>query len=73
MDGVGDGTESMGFDMPMPMHQQPHFPVALIFSNTTFHDEPSIGMVDDSSDAKRRRIARVSGDPPHAPKSSFSC
>jgi hypothetical protein len=81
MDGIGDGTESMGFDMPMPMHQQPHFfasyrhdgyPVASIFSNTTFHDEPSIEMVNSNTVAKHRRIARVSRDASHAPKSSFS-
>jgi hypothetical protein len=71
MDGIGDGTEGMGFDMPMLMNQQPHLfgayghdgsPVAPIFSNSTFHDDPSIGMADDNSDAKRRRIARVSGE-----------
>ncbi|KAH3447608.1 hypothetical protein KXV91_001854 [Aspergillus fumigatus] len=68
MDGIGDGTESMGFDMPMLMNQQPHLfgsyghdgsPVAPIFSNPTFQDEPSIGAADDNSDAKRRRIARA--------------
>lgn len=79
MDGIGDGTESMGFDMPMLMNQQPHLfgsyghdgsPVAPIFSNPTFQDEPSIGAADDNSDAKRRRIARVSGDTSLALKSS---
>ncbi|KAF7166794.1 hypothetical protein CNMCM6106_002492 [Aspergillus hiratsukae] len=68
MDGIGDGTEGMGFDMPMLMNQQPHLfgayghdgsPVAAMFSNSSFHDEPSIGTADDNSDAKRRRIARA--------------
>lgn len=69
MDGIGDGANGMGYDMPLLMNQQtPIFgaynhdgsPVAAALPNPTFHDESSLGIGDDTNDAKRRRIARVS-------------
>jgi len=69
MDGIGDGANGMGYDMPLLMNQQtPIFgaynhdgsPVTAALPNPTFHDESSLGIGDDTNDAKRRRIARVS-------------
>lgn len=69
MDGIGDGTDGMGFDMPMLMNQQPHLfgaynhdgsPINSALPNPTFNDDPAMGLGDDSNDPKRRRIARVS-------------
>ncbi|KAL3474168.1 fungal-specific transcription factor domain-containing protein [Aspergillus californicus] len=68
MEGIGDGPNSMGYDMPMLMNQQtPLFgayahdgsPVTAGLQNTNFHDDSFGGMGDDSNDAKRRRIARA--------------
>lgn len=68
MEGIGDGSDGMGFDMPMLMNQQPQFfgaygqdgsPVPSVLPGQTFQDEPSMGVGDDQNDAKRRRIARV--------------
>ncbi|KAL4781495.1 fungal-specific transcription factor domain-containing protein [Aspergillus varians] len=68
MDGIGDGPNGMGYDMPLLMNQQtPIFgayghdgsPVTTGLPNSAFHDESSMGMVDDNNDAKRRRIARA--------------
>ncbi|KAL5343357.1 fungal-specific transcription factor domain-containing protein [Aspergillus crustosus] len=67
MDGIGDGPNGMGYDMPMLMNQQtPLFgaypqdgsPVTAGLPNPTFHDD-SMGLGDESNDAKRRRIARA--------------
>ncbi|KKK21593.1 fungal specific transcription factor domain protein [Aspergillus rambellii] len=68
MDGMGDGSNGMGYDMPMLMNQQtPLFgayghdgsPVTVGLPNPTFLDESSMGVGDDNNDAKRRRIARA--------------
>ena len=68
MEGMGDTTDGMGFDMPMLMNQQPQFlgaygqdnsPVPSVFPNATFQDDSAMGVGDDQNDAKRRRIARV--------------
>lgn len=68
MEGMGDTTDGMGFDMPMLMNQQPQFlgaygqdasPVPSVFQNATFQDDPATGTGEDQNDAKRRRIARV--------------
>lgn len=70
MEGMGDGTEGMGFEMPMLMNQQPQLfgtypqdgsPVPSVFQGPNFQDEPAMGTGDDQNDAKRRRIARVRG------------
>ena len=70
MEGIGDGSDGMGFDMPMLMNQQPQFfgaygqdgsPVPSVLPGQTFQDEQSMGVGDDQNDAKRRRIARVRG------------
>ncbi|KAL2868653.1 transcription factor atrR [Aspergillus lucknowensis] len=67
MDGIGDGPNGMGFDMPMLMNQQASFfgayghdgsPVTAALPNPTFNDDPSMG-TDDNNDPKRRRIARA--------------
>ena len=70
MDGVGDGPDGMGFDMPMLINQQPGVyggaygqdasPINSGFPGLSFQDEPAMGPGDDNNDAKRRRIARVS-------------
>lgn len=66
MEGLGDGTEGLGFGMPMLMNQQPHLfgaygqdgsPVQSVLP--AFQDEPSMSTGEDQNDAKRRRIARV--------------
>lgn len=66
MEGMGDGTEGLGFDMPMLMNQQSHLfgaysqdgsPVQTVLP--AFQDEPSMSTGEDQNDAKRRRIARV--------------
>jgi hypothetical protein len=73
MDGMGEGPDGMGFDMPMLMNQQPHIfgayshdgsrgsPLNTVLPNPTFNDDSGMGAGDDVNDAKRRRIARVSG------------
>lgn len=69
MDGIGEGPDGMGFDMPMLMNQQQQFfggyphdtsPIPSAHHNAAFQDDTAMGMGDDSNDAKRRRIARVS-------------
>ena len=69
MDGIGDGPNGMGYDMPIFTNQQtPIFgaynhdgsPVTATLPNPSFGDENSMGIGDDNNDAKRRRIARVS-------------
>lgn len=70
MDGIGDGPNGMGYDMPsMLMNQQPAAfgayghegsPITASLPNPTFQDESLMGLGDDSNDPKRRRIARVS-------------
>lgn len=71
MDGMGEGPDGMGFDMPMLMNQQPHLfggysrdssrgsPLNNVLSNPTYNEEPGMAG-EDNNDAKRRRIARVS-------------
>ncbi|KAH8423291.1 transcription factor atrR [Aspergillus melleus] len=69
MDGLGDGTDGMGFDMPMLMNQQPHLfgaynnndgsPITSALPNPTFNDDSGMGLGDDNNDPKRRRIARA--------------
>ncbi|KAF9886071.1 hypothetical protein FE257_012006 [Aspergillus nanangensis] len=68
MDGMGEAPEGMGFDMPMLMNQQSHIfgayghegsPMPSMLQNPTFENDSSMGMGDDSNDAKRRRIARA--------------
>ncbi|KAB8232919.1 hypothetical protein ETB97_005609 [Aspergillus alliaceus] len=70
MDGMGEGPDGMGFDMPMLMNQQSHIfgaytdgsrgsPLNSVLPNPTFNDEPSMGAGEDANDAKRRRIARA--------------
>lgn len=68
MEGIGDATDGMGFDVPMMMNQQPSFlgaygqdtsPVPSVFPGATFQDDAGMGLGDDQNDAKRRRIARV--------------
>ena len=68
MDGMGDGSDGMGFDMPMLMGQQPQLfgaysqdssGVSSILPGPVFQDDGLMGGNDDSNDAKRRRIARV--------------
>ncbi|KAA8647265.1 transcription factor atrR [Aspergillus tanneri] len=68
MDGIGDGTDGMGFDIPLLMNQQPHLfgaynpdcsPTTSTLPNPTFHDDSVMGAADDNNDAKRRRIARA--------------
>ena len=70
MDGIGDASDGMGFDMPMLMNQQPPLfgtynndgsPITSALPNPTFNDDSAMGLGDDSNDPKRRRIARVSG------------
>ncbi|KAE8148698.1 fungal-specific transcription factor domain-containing protein [Aspergillus avenaceus] len=74
MDGMGEGSDGMGFDMPMLMNQQPHIfgaynpdgshgsPMNSVLQNSNFNDESAMGAVDDNNDAKRRRIARIKCD-----------
>lgn len=70
MDGMGEGPDGMGFDMPMLMNQQSHIfgayndgsrgsPLNSVLPNPAFNDEPSMGAGEDANDAKRRRIARA--------------
>ncbi|RAH42101.1 transcription factor atrR [Aspergillus brunneoviolaceus CBS 621.78] len=68
MDGIGEGPDGMGFDMPMLMNQQQQFfggyphdtsPIPSAHHNAAFQDDTAMGMGDDSNDAKRRRIARA--------------
>ncbi|KAL2816781.1 fungal-specific transcription factor domain-containing protein [Aspergillus cavernicola] len=68
MEGIGDGPNGMGYDMPMLMNQHtPLFgayghdgsPVTAALPNPTFHDDSLMSVGDDSNDAKRRRIARA--------------
>ncbi|KAL4944783.1 hypothetical protein BDV06DRAFT_186464 [Aspergillus oleicola] len=68
MDGIGDGPNGMGYDMPIFTNQQtPIFgaynhdgsPVTASLPNPSFGDENSMGIGDDNNDAKRRRIARA--------------
>lgn len=68
MDGVGDGPDGMGFDMPMMMNQQSHLypaygqdasPVPHALAAPGLNDDSALGTGEDQSDAKRRRIARV--------------
>ncbi|KOC18004.1 fungal specific transcription factor domain protein [Aspergillus flavus AF70] len=70
MDGMGEGPDGMGFDMPMLMNQQPHLfggynhdssrgsPLNNVLSNPTYNEEPGMAG-EDNNDAKRRRIARA--------------
>lgn len=70
MDGVGEGPDDIGFDMPMLMNQQTNLygsvygqdtsPTHSAFPGLSFQDEPAMGTGEDNNDAKRRRIARVS-------------
>lgn len=68
MDGMGEGSEGMGFDMPMLMNQQPNLfgaygpdgsPMNPVLPNPTY-DDAALMAGDDTNDSKRRRIARVS-------------
>ncbi|RAL06710.1 transcription factor atrR [Aspergillus homomorphus CBS 101889] len=68
MDGIGEGPDGMGFDMPMLMNQQQQFfggyphdtsPIPSAHHNAAFQEDASMGMGDDTNDAKRRRIARA--------------
>ncbi|KAF7587884.1 hypothetical protein BBP40_006620 [Aspergillus hancockii] len=71
MDGMGEGPDGMGFDMPMLMNQQTHIfgaynhdgsrgsPLNSVLPNPTFNDDSGMGVGDDSNDPKRRRIARA--------------
>lgn len=70
MDGMGDAPDGMGYDMPMLMNQQPNLfgayahegsPMLAGLSNPSYENEPTMGANEDNNDAKRRRIARVSG------------
>ncbi|KAE8359549.1 fungal-specific transcription factor domain-containing protein [Aspergillus caelatus] len=70
MDGMGEGPDGMGFDMPMLMNQQPHLfggynhdssrgsPLNNVLSNPTYNEEHGMAG-EDNNDAKRRRIARA--------------
>ncbi|OJJ51339.1 hypothetical protein ASPZODRAFT_127402 [Penicilliopsis zonata CBS 506.65] len=66
MDGLGEGADGMGFDMPMLMNRQSHLfagynhdgsPVTSVMQ--TYQDDSTMGINDDINDAKRRRIARA--------------
>ncbi|PKY06546.1 fungal-specific transcription factor domain protein [Aspergillus campestris IBT 28561] len=67
MDGMGEGSEGMGFDMPMLMNQQPNLfgaygpegsPMNSALPNHAY-DDAALMAGDDANDSKRRRIARA--------------